>query len=235
MWRDQDAVFGGIMLASRSAFGIVPPQSMENQSEKSHREENLRLFLVVIFCFSLPLSSQAKGRFEGNLELRDVASKYINAGEYDPGWTEFELLSDYTYVDAAGKSWTVPKGTVVNGASIPKAVWSIVGGPWSGRYRNAAVIHDYLCEKQVESSIFVHRLFHEALLASEVAASTARVMYAAVRRFGPQWDKAPRFAPRSIVRRRPFDQQEFEKILTEIENRKLGVDGVDRYIEGLGK
>ena len=39
---------------------------------------------------------------------------------------------------------TVPYGFISDGASIPKFVWSIVGSPWTGRYVQAAVVHDVL-------------------------------------------------------------------------------------------
>jgi hypothetical protein len=102
----------------------------------------MRVFLVVALC-SLALSplSLAQGRFEGRLILEDVAHEYVNAGKYDPGHTEFRLLEDYAYVADDGRKWVIPTGTVVNGASIPKAFWSVVGGPWSGEYRNATVLN----------------------------------------------------------------------------------------------
>jgi hypothetical protein len=43
------------------------------------------------------------------------------------------------------KRWiTVPAGYLTDGASVPRALWSIIP-PW-GAYGQAAVVHDILCE-----------------------------------------------------------------------------------------
>jgi hypothetical protein len=38
----------------------------------------------------------------------------------------------------------VPKGFVTDFASIPRALWAVVGGPADGKYRKIAVVHDWL-------------------------------------------------------------------------------------------
>lgn len=38
----------------------------------------------------------------------------------------------------------VHAGFETDGASIPRALWSIVGSPWSGDWDKAAVLHDFL-------------------------------------------------------------------------------------------
>src|SRR4051812_13535146 len=48
---------------------------------------------------------------------------------------DVELIERYEYVDSNGRSWPVPAGTVVDGASIPQPFWSIIGGPFEGLYR----------------------------------------------------------------------------------------------------
>lgn len=160
--------------------------------------------------------------FEGRLILKDVAAQFVDAGRYDPGHTEFELVEDYTFIDAQGRRWTAPKGAVVDGASIPQVVWSWIGGPWSGAYRNAAVIHDWMCEQQIETSDITHRVFHDALLASGVSERLSWIMYQAVLRGGPQWERDA-FAP-SPVRRPGLTAEAFDAILKEAETGELPVD-----------
>ncbi len=41
----------------------------------------------------------------------------------------------------------VPAGFISDGASIPRIFWPIIGDPW-GRYGKAAVLHDWLYQKQ---------------------------------------------------------------------------------------
>lgn len=61
---------------------------------------------------------------------------------------------------------TVPNGFISDGASIPKFLWSIVGSPWSGKYTQAAVLHDWLYRREglviipIPSVYFKHHLFY---------------------------------------------------------------------------
>lgn len=98
------------------------------------------------------------------------------------------LLESYTYVDPSGIVWKVPKGTVVDGASIPRAFWTMIGGPFEGKYRNASVVHDYFCEAKDRDWKSVHRMFYDGMLESGVERSRAKVMYYAVYYFGPRWE-----------------------------------------------
>src|SRR5262245_30471791 len=52
------------------------------------------------------------------------------------------LLNDYRFRDPKGEIWLAKQGSIVDGASIPRVFWSIIGGPLNGPYRNASVIHD---------------------------------------------------------------------------------------------
>lgn len=53
-----------------------------------------------------------------------------------------QVLDDLEYVDPDGRVWRVPAGFVTDGASIPTELWSLVGSPFTGKYRIAAVFHD---------------------------------------------------------------------------------------------
>jgi hypothetical protein len=90
----------------------------------------------------------------------------------------------------------VPRGTSVDGASIPQVFWSLIGGPFEGRYRNASVVHDYYCQVRNRRWQDVHQAFYEAMLASGVDGARAMVMYKAVENFGPRW--AEPAAPRCL-------------------------------------
>lgn len=55
--------------------------------------------------------------------------------------------NNFTFVCGRGKdqySVTVPKGFLTDGASIPRIFWFLF--PPFGRYMDAAIVHDYLCE-----------------------------------------------------------------------------------------
>ncbi|MGL4464544.1 MAG: DUF1353 domain-containing protein [Planctomycetia bacterium] len=100
---------------------------------------------------------------------------------------QLKLLEDFVYVDPRGRAWTAGKDSIVNGASIPKALWSITGGPLEGKYRNASIVHDEGCVKMTEPSERVHLMFYEACRCGGVPEYQAKVLYAAVYHFGPKW------------------------------------------------
>jgi len=102
------------------------------------------------------------------------------------------LLEDFAFLDRSGKRWVARRGEVIDGASIPELLWSqLAGTPFVGDYRRASVLHDVYCQRREEPHRAVHRMFYEAMRADGVDRLRARVMYLAVRTFGPHWGPAP--------------------------------------------
>jgi hypothetical protein len=66
-------------------------------------------------------------------------------------------------------------------------LWSIAGGPFEGKYRNAAIIHDYYCVLQSRPWRDTHLVFYNAMRAADVEERQAKLMYGAVYYFGPRW------------------------------------------------
>lgn len=56
------------------------------------------------------------------------------------------LRADFWYDDPNRRRWWARAGRTVDGASIPRALWTIVGSPYTGCYRKASVVHDIACE-----------------------------------------------------------------------------------------
>lgn len=100
-----------------------------------------------------------------------------------------QLVKPFGYTDPGGVAWDVPKGAKVDGASIPRPLWSIIGGPFEGRYRKASVIHDWFCDRRSRPWKDVHRVFFHAMITSRVASVQAKVMYAGVYLAGPRWSE----------------------------------------------
>ena len=50
----------------------------------------------------------------------------------------------YLGTEDTGRYISIPAGYLTDGASVPRVLWSIVP-PW-GRYGQAAIVHDFLCE-----------------------------------------------------------------------------------------
>jgi len=108
-----------------------------------------------------------------------------------------KLLNAFAYVDRDGTRWVAPKGSSIDGASIPKALWWS-GGPYEGDYREASVVHDVYCAEAPKTATWraVHRMFYEAMMTSGVAKTRALIMYGAVYRHGPRWpDPTPPGVP----------------------------------------
>src|SRR5947208_14404056 len=51
------------------------------------------------------------------------------------------LITELRYTDPQGVVWVAPIGSVVDGASIRRYLWSVMGGPFEGKYRTASVLH----------------------------------------------------------------------------------------------
>jgi Protein of unknown function (DUF1353) len=58
---------------------------------------------------------------------------------------KMKLLREFFFVDPSSKKWLAPADSVVDGASIPRALWTVVGSPYTGDYRRASVVHDVAC------------------------------------------------------------------------------------------
>jgi hypothetical protein len=124
--------------------------------------------------------------------------------EWLPNGRDMRLAEPYEYVDPKGRRWPVPKGAVVDGASIPPVFWSVIGGPFEGLYRGPSVIHDYYCEKRTRNFSDVHQVFHDAMLCAGVGKKTAWLMFQAVNRFGPRWDD-PKLEPECEIIDKNYD------------------------------
>ena len=109
--------------------------------------------------------------------------------QFLPDGRNVRLTADLVFYDPSEIRWAVPALAVVDGASIPKVLWSVFGGPFEGKYRDASIIHDWYCDRRTRSWQATHRVFYDAMCVSRVSAKTAKIMYFAVRWKGPRWDE----------------------------------------------
>src|SRR5947208_16076896 len=61
--------------------------------------------------------------------------------KWNPDGRTMTLLTELRYIDPQANAWIAHTGSVVDGASIPRYLWSVMGGPFEGKYRNASVLH----------------------------------------------------------------------------------------------
>ena len=147
------------------------------------------------------------------------------------------LLEDFAYIDPSGRRWEAPKGSVIDGASIPQFAWSLIGGPFEGPYRNASVIHDVACVERKLAWQDVHLAFYTAMRAADVSPWKAKIMYGAVYHFGPRWP-AVRLETRTIggiTSRVPvtvpppppaLQEQDFQRLAEFVETREAAAQPV---------
>jgi hypothetical protein len=141
-------------------------------------------FLALVASAALVISFQALGNEWGNF-VGKVVTEWLNDGD----GRKMKLLEPFSFVNAEGVRWEAPKGSIVDGASIPRFAWSIIGGPFEGKYREASVIHDVACIQKARPWQEVHRTFYEAMMANGVNKTLAKIMYGAVYHYGPRWER----------------------------------------------
>ncbi len=113
------------------------------------------------------------------------------SGPVDARWDSdgrtMTLLSELRYIDPKGVVWIAPAGSNVDGASIPRSLWSFMGGPFEGKYRNASVLHDVAYDNKARPWQEADRMFYNAMRCSGVSAIEAKTMYYALYKFGRHW------------------------------------------------
>ena len=104
-----------------------------------------------------------------------------------PDRRRWSLTHEFNYIDPAKQMWEAPAGLIVDGASIPRPFWSVIGGPFEGLYREASIVHDAGCCAQMQPWSDVHHMFYNAMRCSGVGWAKAKTMFWAVWAFGPRW------------------------------------------------
>lgn len=150
------------------------------------------------------------------------------------------LLEDFSYVDPKGKIWLAPKGSLTDGASIPRALWTLVGAPFEGQYREAAVVHDVYCETKSQPHQDVHRIFYYATRAAGVSEFYSKVLYGGVVAGGPKWSKGSSncFAgchsaitvPSQIETTPNFTEDDAKRLAAWIESKSPTLEEIDAYV-----
>jgi hypothetical protein len=108
------------------------------------------------------------------------------------------LLEDFSFTDPTGKKWMTPKDYVVDGASIPQALWTTVGSPYTGDYRRASIVHDKACDDAVNDPAArraADRMFYQACRAGGCSIEQATLLYIGVR-IGGVW---PHILPLAVA------------------------------------
>ena len=146
-----------------------------------------------------------------------VRARWLSDGRF------MALCNELQFIQHDGATWVAPVATRTDGASIPPVFWSVIGGPFEGKYRDASVVHDYECCIKARPWPAVHRMFYAGMMANGEAMWRAKLMYFAVYFFGPRWpasEKRPdrNFMEGDIARAAKHFQRHPEASLEEIEH-----------------
>ncbi|MBI2502939.1 MAG: DUF1353 domain-containing protein [Candidatus Latescibacteria bacterium] len=177
------------------------------------------------------------GHFSGNPKTEWLS---------DPGKPdrEMRLLEDLSFTDLDGRVWRAPKGSVINGASIPRPLWASTGSPYTDDYRNASVVHDVAYDDPNIPRKDADKMFFYACIAGGCSILQAAKLYAGVR-LGDWLSKVKKRLPfsRSMLLYRLPGQQDAQEaelrakytlIATEIDDRlneESSFEAVDALVE----
>jgi hypothetical protein len=151
----------------------------------------------------------------------------VRAEWLDEDHHSMKLLEDFSYVDSKRVEWIAPKDSVIDGASIPRWLWTVVGSPFTGPYRKASVVHDVACDAKSRPWLDVHRMFYEACLCGGATEIQAKVMYAAVYNFGPRW--APGGGAFFMIGS-PMSEDQFAILKSQIENENPSLEAIENFV-----
>jgi hypothetical protein len=113
------------------------------------------------------------GSFSGNPKTEWLCD------DVDDG--NMRLLEAFWYIDPQGRRWDAPKGGITNGASIPRTLWSSIGSPYTGKYRRAAIVHDFAVQTPGVLRDDADTMFYFACAAGGCPLMDSKLLYAGVR------------------------------------------------------
>lgn len=206
---------------------------MQDLNCRKHVIKTLLSFASVVAflaSYSTSFSQCSPDRLNEGMFSGPIVTKWL---QHEGDDRDMIIMQEITFWDGCGKKWTVPKGAKVNGASIPKVLWTPFGSPFVGDYRRASVIHDHFCRTKEEPSQSVHRMFYNAVRADGISLDTARSMYAAVRLFGPHWISIDGFygRPRVVELKPSVSDEKLKQILEWVGAENPTLDEIDARIE----
>jgi Protein of unknown function (DUF1353) len=171
------------------------PEAIQRTFRSQMRNgKNIHIFAVLGFVAVLAAcaSGNRGGELSAAAQTVPGATKWGHfdgepVTKWNPDGRTMTLLTELRYTDPKGEVWVAPIGSQVDGASIPRYLWSVMGGPFEGKYRNASVLHDVAYGQRNRPWQDCDRMFYYAMRCSGVSAVEAKTMYYALYRFGNHW------------------------------------------------
>ena len=125
--------------------------------------------------------SKRKAKFNHGSFSGDPETIWLTEAETD---RRMCLLKPFWFRDPKKKEWFVPSEYAVDGASIPRALWTLVGSPYTGDYRRASIVHDKACDEaggDTKARRAADRMFYHACRAGGCSIAESILLYIGVR------------------------------------------------------
>ncbi len=136
--------------------------------------------LLLAACACGGAHSAGPAQFEGRVVL-----EVLDEVDLDH---KLRLQEAFAFRDEHGTAWPVPKGAVIDGTSLPRALRSLPGLPPETEFRKASTVHDYYSRARQESWREVRRMLYGASLHEGLAPAEAKLLYATVYAGGWRWE-----------------------------------------------
>jgi hypothetical protein len=170
----------------------------------------------------------AKGEFSGEPQALWITED----GTED---RTMRLIEDFWFRDPRGKKWEAHKDDEVDGASIPRALWTLVGSPYTGDYRRASIVHDRACVDAGSNAAkrrAADRMFYHACRTGGCSIWQATLLYIGVRvgatlPYVDAWQGAAATSPAGPRIRRTEAEDQLERDFQKIADRVLAGGEVD--------
>ena len=143
-----------------------------------NRSKALLLLTLAALC-SGGLLAAGQPRFDGRLILEWIEDNQFVAA--------MRLVEQFSFIQATGKTWTVPVGGVVDGRSLSPLFVRLSGHPFEGGFRKAAVVYDYASKEMSQPWRQAQHMFLEGSVTEGILPIEAKVMYLLLNATGPRW------------------------------------------------
>lgn len=139
-----------------------------------------KLWACLAVLLLMPASGGAEpGAFEGKVVVEWIDEGFVPS---------MRLVQDFSFRQSEGKLWTAERGRLLEGKAMPPLFRDLVGQPFDGGYRKAAVVYDVAAQKMTEHWQKSQRMFFEASVAEGVPEPEAKIMYLVLAAQGTRWE-----------------------------------------------
>ena len=145
---------------------------------------NKLLIVVSMIAFSAGVLAADSGEFDVGSFQGTVIVEWLD----DPFVPTMRLVEPFEFDQAQGKVWKVPQGHIVKGRGMPPLFRNLIGQPFYGGSRKAAIIYDHATQEMKKPWDQAQLMFFEASMAEGVTQSEAKAMYMLLRAQGSRWE-----------------------------------------------